>query len=45
MQNKQVYDELVEKFEKLYGTKPEYVAYAPGRIEVLGNHKIGRAHV
>ena len=38
MQNKQVYDELVEKFEKLYGTKPEYVAYAPGRIEVLGNH-------
>ena len=38
MQNKEVYDELVKKFEELYGRKPEVVAYAPGRIEVLGNH-------
>ena len=38
MQNKAVYDELVAKFEKMYGAKPEVVAYAPGRIEVLGNH-------
>ena len=38
MQNKEVYDELVAKFEKMYGAKPEIVAYAPGRIEVLGNH-------
>ena len=38
MQNKEVYDELVKKFEELYGRKPEIVAYAPGRIEVLGNH-------
>ena len=38
MQNQEVYDELVAKFEKLYGTKPQIVAYAPGRIEVLGNH-------
>ncbi|MBE6382434.1 MAG: galactokinase [Lentisphaerae bacterium] len=38
MQNKEVYDELVSKFEKMYGAKPEIVAYAPGRIEVLGNH-------
>ncbi len=38
MLNQEVYDELVAKFEKLYGAKPEVVAYAPGRIEVLGNH-------
>lgn len=38
MQNKEVYDELVSKFEKMYGQKPQIVAYAPGRIEVLGNH-------
>ncbi len=38
MLNQEVYDELVAKFEKLYGKKPEVVAYAPGRIEVLGNH-------
>ena len=38
MQNKDVYDELVAKFEKMYGAKPQIVAYAPGRIEVLGNH-------
>ena len=38
MQNQEVYDELMAKFEKLYGVKPSVVAYAPGRIEVLGNH-------
>ena len=38
MQNQEVYNELVSKFEKMYGAKPEIVAYAPGRIEVLGNH-------
>ena len=38
MQNQEVYNELVAKFEKMYGAKPEIVAYAPGRIEVLGNH-------
>ena len=38
MLNQEVYDELVAKFEKLYGEKPAIVAYAPGRIEVLGNH-------
>ena len=38
MQNKEVYDELIAKFEKMYGEKPQVVAYAPGRIEVLGNH-------
>ena len=38
MQNQAVYDELVAKYEKMYGKKPDIVAYAPGRIEVLGNH-------
>ena len=38
MLNQKIYDELVAKFEKLYGAKPAIVAYAPGRIEVLGNH-------
>ena len=38
MQNQEIYNELVEKFEKQYGCKPAAVAYAPGRIEVLGNH-------
>ena len=38
MLNQEIYDELIAKFEKMYGSKPEVVAYAPGRIEVLGNH-------
>ena len=38
MLNQEIYDELVGKYEKMYGKKPEIVAYAPGRIEVLGNH-------
>lgn len=38
MLNQNVYDELVSKFEKHFGEKPSAVAYAPGRIEVLGNH-------
>ena len=38
MQNQEIYNELVAKFEKMYGKWPEVVAYAPGRIEVLGNH-------
>lgn len=38
MQNQEVYEELVAKFEQMYGKKPDIVAYAPGRIEVLGNH-------
>ena len=36
------YNELVEKtifgHEKIYGCKPYVISYAPGRIEVLGNH-------
>ena len=38
MLNKEVYDKVVAKFAEKFGGKPEVVAYAPGRIEVLGNH-------
>lgn len=38
MLNQDIYDELVSKFERHFGEKPFAVAYAPGRIEVLGNH-------
>jgi len=38
MLNQEIYDKVVAKFEALYGAKPAKVAYAPGRIEVLGNH-------
>ena len=38
MLNQEIYDELVGKYEKMYGRKPEIVAYAPGRIAALGHH-------
>ena len=38
MVNQAVYDELMKKFESHFGCKPAVVSYAPGRIEVLGNH-------
>ena len=38
MQNQAVYDSVVAKFKELFGAQPAVVAYAPGRIEVLGNH-------
>ena len=38
MLNQEVYDSVVAKFEECFGAKPAAVAYAPGRIEVLGNH-------
>lgn len=38
MQNQAVYDELVAKFNAKFGCAPTITAYAPGRIEVLGNH-------
>ena len=31
-------DQLVEKFRATYGRVPEILAYAPGRIEFIGNH-------
>ena len=38
MINKTVYNELLKKFCAHFGRDPEVSAYAPGRIEVLGNH-------
>ena len=38
MVNQEIYDKVILKFNELYASKPEAVAYAPGRIEVLGNH-------
>ena len=38
MQNQEVYDKVLAEFAAKFGGKPEKVAYAPGRIEVLGNH-------
>ena len=38
MINETVYNELIEKYTTHYGKAPTVVAYAPGRIEVLGNH-------
>ena len=38
MVNQAVHDELLKKFRVHFGREPEVVAYAPGRIEVLGNH-------
>ena len=38
MLNQEVYDKVVAKFAEQFGGKPEVVSYAPGRIEVVGNH-------
>ncbi len=38
MVNETVYNELMKKYRAHFGRDPEVVAYAPGRIEVLGNH-------
>lgn len=38
MPSESVLSELLAKFAATYGRDPAVVAYAPGRIEVLGNH-------
>ena len=38
MLNQEIYDKVVAAFAAKFGEKPAVVAYAPGRIEVLGNH-------
>ena len=38
MINQEVYDKVVAEFAAKFGGKPQAVAYAPGRIKVLGNH-------
>ena len=35
---KQLYNSAIEKFRAWYGSDPETTAYAPGRVEILGNH-------
>ena len=38
MLNQDIYDKVVGAFKAKFGAAPETVSYAPGRIEVLGNH-------
>ena len=38
MLNQEVYDKVLASFAAKFGGTPAAVAYAPGRIEVLGNH-------
>ena len=38
MLNQEIYDKVVAAFAAKFGGQPAKVAYAPGRIEVLGNH-------
>ena len=38
MLNHQLYNDLLLKFRQQYHREPAVVAYAPGRVEVLGNH-------
>ena len=38
MHNTELHSQLLQKFATQYGGTPDIVAYAPGRIEVLGNH-------
>ena len=36
--NKARYDNLVSSFEAKYGRKPEFLARAPGRVNIIGEH-------
>ena len=36
--NKSRYDSIVSSFESKYGRKPEFLARAPGRVNVIGEH-------
>lgn len=38
MINREIYDEVACKFSQHYGRPHSVAAYAPGRVEVLGNH-------
>ena len=38
MPNSLLHEKLLAGFRRKYGREPEAVAYAPGRVEVLGNH-------
>ncbi len=36
--NTNLYNETVKRFRDHFGCEPKFVAYAPGRVEVIGNH-------
>ncbi len=36
--NIELYNETLKRFREQFGEDPEFVAYAPGRVEVIGNH-------
>ncbi len=38
MRNRDILEAALARFRGSYGRDPEVVAYAPGRVEVLGNH-------
>ncbi|MFO7936379.1 MAG: galactokinase [Kiritimatiellia bacterium] len=38
MINESIYNELMRKYRDHYGFESDVISYAPGRIEVLGNH-------
>lgn len=38
MYNQNIYNTLTQKFLTHFGASHKYAAYAPGRVEVLGNH-------
>ncbi len=38
MQNQKLYEETARKFKEHFGSEHTATAYAPGRVEVLGNH-------
>jgi galactokinase len=32
------YNNILSTFEKRYGNKPEFIARAPGRVNIIGEH-------
>lgn len=38
LEQKTRWTELCASFEKRYGKKPDYIARAPGRVSIIGEH-------
>ncbi len=36
--NRARYERMIEVFVKVYGHKPEFIARAPGRVDIIGGH-------